>query len=181
MLGLEDLRFEVRYQCGRSLLSIADKNAATRIDPTRVFALIDREVAVNRTVWEKRRLTEEPGDGDGRSLLDDLVRDRASRSLAHVFTLLALLLPGEPLHLASRALHTDDPYLRGTALEYLESVLPEHMRNRLWPFLDDRHRPGRTPRPRQETLADLMQSRDSIRTTLEELKARGASLPPGPR
>ena len=34
-------------------------------------------------------------------------------------------------------LHTSDPVLRGTALEYLEGVLPPDIRDRLWPFLGD--------------------------------------------
>ena len=74
-------------------------------------------------VWEKRRLLDGLEEGDDRSFLEELVRDRASQSLAHVFTLLALVLPTEPLRIAFRGLHTDDEGLRGTALEYLESVL----------------------------------------------------------
>ncbi len=45
-----------------------------------------------------------------------------SQSLAHVFTLLSLVLPREPLQIAFRSLHADDRQLRGTALEYLEGV-----------------------------------------------------------
>src|SRR5262249_60243586 len=32
LLGLDDLRFEVRFQCGRSLAAIVDKNPMIRID-----------------------------------------------------------------------------------------------------------------------------------------------------
>ena len=42
----------------------------------------------------------------------------------HVFNLLALVLEREPVHIAARAFDSDDMYLRGTALEYLETVLP---------------------------------------------------------
>jgi hypothetical protein len=52
--------------------------------------------------------------------------------------LLGLVLPTEPLQIAFRSLHADDPYLRGTALEYLEEVLPAPIRQRLWPYLVDR-------------------------------------------
>ena len=61
-----------------------------------------------------------------------------SQSLAHVFVLLSLMLPGEPLQLAFRSLQSEDRFLRGTALEYLEGVLPTPIRERLWPFLVDR-------------------------------------------
>ena len=49
---------------------------------------------------------------------------RAGQSLAHVFTLLSLVLPSQPLQIAFRSLHSQNSRLRGTALEYLEGVLP---------------------------------------------------------
>ena len=68
------------------------------------------------------------------------VKRRAGQSLAHVFTLLSLVLPTVPLQIAYRGLQTDDAALRGTALEYLEGVLPRDIRDRLWPFLRRRPR-----------------------------------------
>ena len=93
--------------------------------------------------------------------VDEFVRSRANQSLAHVFTALSLVLPAEPLQIALRGLHADDTHLRGTALEYLESILPPMIRDPLWPFLED-HRPaGRTVRPREDVLADLVRSNHS--------------------
>ena len=43
----------------------------------------------------------------------------------HVFTLLAVVLPRQPLRIAYRALRSDDRRLRGTALEYLEIHNPD--------------------------------------------------------
>jgi ATP:ADP antiporter, AAA family len=174
LIGLDDLRFEVRCQCARSLLSILEKNPAVRFDKERIFAILNREVAVHKDVWEKRRLLDRL-EGDDRSFLEELVKDRASQSLAHVFTLLALVLPAEPLRIAFRGLHTDDQGLRGTALEYLDSVLPHEIRDRLWPFLEDRRMPAKARRPREETLAALLHSNESIRANLEELKRRAAA------
>jgi hypothetical protein len=45
-------------------------------------------------------------------------------------------MPREPLRIAYRSLGSADRRLRGTALEYLEGVLPRHIRERLWPLLD---------------------------------------------
>ena len=126
-------------------------------------------------MWENRRLLDASEDGNDRSFLEELVRARASQSLAHVFTLLALVLPTEPLRIAFRGLHTDDQALRGTALEYLDSVLPHEIRDRLWLFLEDRRLPGKVRRPREETLGDLLRSHESIRLNLEELKRRDAA------
>src|SRR5262245_19793800 len=154
MLGLDDLRFDVRFQSARALASIVEKNPRVHIDRERIFEVVLKEVAVGRPVWESRRLLEESGSD---SPIDQFVRDRAGEGLAHVFTLLSLVLEREPLQIAFRSLHTDDEYLRGTALEYLESVLPARIRQRLWPFLEKQQTARRT-RPRNEVVAELLRS-----------------------
>jgi hypothetical protein len=88
LLGLEDLRFEVRFQCGRSLASIFEKNNRIRVDRERVFDVVRREVAVSRPVWQSHRLLDAV-DGEDRSFVDEFLKDRAGQSLAHVFTLLS--------------------------------------------------------------------------------------------
>src|SRR5262249_46473522 len=104
---------------------------------------------------------------------DAFVRDRAGESLAHVFTLLSLVLPREPLQIAFRSLHTGDAYLQGTALEYLEGVLPAAIRATLWPFLA-RRPVTRSARPRAEVVADLLRSNLSILLNLEEIRVQAA-------
>jgi hypothetical protein len=130
-------------------------------------------VAVSRLVWESHQLLDRLEDTESASMVDQFVRARASRSLAHVFTLLSLVLPAEPLQIAFRGLQTDDQNLRGTALEYLEGVLPPDIRGRLWPYLEDQRASARTAtRPREEILEDLLKSQQSIVLNLEELKRR---------
>jgi len=172
MLGLDDLRFEVRFQCGHSLASLLEKNPRVEIDRARIFAVVMREVTVGRPVWEGRRLLDELDVKDEVSFVDEFVRDRAGQSLAHVFTLLSTVLPREPLLISFRSLYTDDQNLQGTALEYLEGVLPPPIRERLWPFLEDRRPAARSSRPRDEILADLLRSNHSIMLNLEELRRR---------
>jgi AAA family ATP:ADP antiporter len=183
VLGLDDLRFEVRFQCGRSLAAIVDKNPMVRIDKDQILSDVARETAVGKMVWESHRLLDALEPGDAPPFVDEFVRDRAGQSLAHVFTLLSLVLPREPLLIAYRGLHTTDPHLKGTALEYLEAVLPPLIRERLWPFLEER-RGARTPaRSREEILEDLLRSHESIMINLEELRRRAAEAevaPPAP-
>lgn len=174
MLGLDDMRFEVRFQCGRSLAAILEKNPRVWIHKERMFETVRREVAVSRLVWESHQLLDRLEDTESASMVDQFVRARASRSLAHVFTLLSLVLPAEPLQIAFRGLQTDDQNLRGTALEYLEGVLPPDIRGRLWPYLEDQRASVRTAaRPREEILEDLLKSQHSIVLNLEDLKRRG--------
>lgn len=171
MFGLDDPRFDVRSQSARSLASIVEKNPQIHIDSARIFEIVMREVAVGRPVWESRRLLDTAGD---ESPLDSFVRTRAGASLAHVFTLLSLVLPKEPLQIALRSLQTDDEQLEGTALEYLESVLPAPIRLRLWPFLERRPASSST-RPRREIIAELLRSHVSIKLNLDELRRSSES------
>jgi hypothetical protein len=173
VLGLSDIRFEVRFQCGRALAIMVAKHREINIVDSVVFDMVLKEVAVSRPVWEGHRLLDRLEDSEPGTFADEFIRSRANQSLAHVFTLLSLVLSPDPLQMAVRGLHAGDENLRGTALEYLESVLPPVIREPLWPFLED-HRPAaRTVRPREEILADLVRSNHSIMLNLEELKRRG--------
>lgn len=158
MLGLGDERFEVRYECGRALARITETTPGLQIPFDRVLDAVLREVALSTEVWESQPPPEfDEEDEQTPALIDRLLRDRADRSLEHVFTILALQLEREPLRLAFKALHQEDESLRGTALEYLENVLPEKIRDAVWPFLGG-DRPMRAARPAQEILADLLRA-----------------------
>jgi hypothetical protein len=111
---------------------------------------------------------------------DELIRERANRSLEHVFTMLALVLPRQPLRVAFRGLHTDDAQLRGTALEYLEATLPGDIRRALWPFLEDHRRRGAPVRPTDTVLRDLLGSNQSIVINLEKLREEEKNVKPEP-
>ena len=172
LLGLDDGRFEVRFECARSLAAVLEKNRDAGLNRDHVLGVVRREVGVSRRVWESQQLLDQVEDRAPSSLVDEFVKRRASRSLAHVFTLLSLVLPAEPLRIAFRGLHTDDRILRGTALEYLEATLPPDIRERLWEFLEDRHPTPRSARPREEILEKLLRSDRSIRLNLDELRRR---------
>jgi AAA family ATP:ADP antiporter len=171
LAALDDARFDVRFQTARSLAAIVDRNPLVRIAPQRIFAVVLDEVTVSQPVWESRRLL----DGFvSASPLDVFVRDRAGQSLAHVFTLLSLVLPRQPLLIAFRSLHSDDAYLRGTALEYLDGVLPHDIRQKLWPFLV-RSRARRSATPRTQAIANLLRSSRSV--TVRGAADRGDANP----
>ncbi len=164
-LGLDDKRFEVRFRCGKALARLLARDAELRPAVDQVLNAVSRELGLSRHLWESHRLL----DGCEE---DELVGERANRGLEHVFTLLSMILPKEPLRLSFQALHTDDEMLRGTALEYLESILPPPIMERLWPFLEDRRSPRSAPRSREEILAELLHSHESIQIRLQELRTR---------
>ena len=112
LTALEDEQFDVRFQAARSLAAIHDKNPRVVIDRQRIAAAVLHEV-------------------DAVSSQRSLAHDR----LDQLFSLLALVLPREQLRVAYHGLRSDDQRLKGTALEYLEGVLPNGVRQRLWPLL----------------------------------------------
>ncbi len=132
LLALDDSSFDVRFQAARSLAAIVEKNPRVVFDKQHIERVVLKEVEVGRPFWEGQRLLE---DYPSEAPLDMFLKERAARSLAHVFALLSLVIPREPLQIAFRSLHVEDHHLRGTALEYLEGVLPGPIRQALWPFL----------------------------------------------
>ena len=128
-----------------------------------------REVAVGRPVWESRRLL----DGFvSESPLDAFVRDRAGESLAHVFTLLSLVLPREPLQIAFRGLHTDDRAAAGHGAGVPgRRAAGGRSGSGCGRSSNAVRRPHRA-RPREEVIAELLRSNHSIMLNLEELRRR---------
>jgi len=92
---------EVRYRAALALSEVTRDERALLPEPQQVYALVLNEVA--------------------RGPLDRATID-------HVFALLALTLHRGSLELARQGVLSEDPKLRGTALEYLESLLPETVR-----------------------------------------------------
>jgi HEAT repeat protein len=169
--ALNDRRFEVRYRAGRALSGMAEHIEGLAIDPERVFAVVLREMAVERGVWESRQLIDATEE-ETSPMAAEVLRNRVSRSLEHLFTLLSLVFPHETLRLAFHALHTEDPYLRGTALEYLETVLPESVWARLSPLLERSEVSATRTRASAKVIQDLLASRESITIALEEARRR---------
>jgi hypothetical protein len=152
LLALDDSSFDVRFQAVRSLTAIVEKNPRIVFDKPHIERLVLKEVEVGRPFWEGQRLLE---DYPSKAPLDMFLKERAAKSLAHVFGLLSLVIPREPLQIAFRSLHVEDHHLRGTALEYLEGVLPAPIRQALWPFLV-RRRVRIAVQARAEAAAELL-------------------------
>lgn len=157
--GIEDERFEVRYECGRALLKIRVANPEIVIALDCVLAIVRREVGRNEAVWDVE--LDDDDDDAAPSLVDRLRRDLLDRSVEHLFNVLALHLDPTSLRIAFKALHVEDDVLRGTALEYLETVLPDAVRDLVWPFLGGEARPMRPRRPTGDILADLLRPRSA--------------------
>jgi hypothetical protein len=125
--GLEDARFEVRYQCGRAIERLLMRHDDLHADRDRILAAIEREVSVSPQIWQ------------GYQLIDRIEKDEETaaagpprpRNLEHVFTLLSAVLPRDPVQVAFHGLLSGEPGLRGLAVEYLDSVLPQALTSTL--------------------------------------------------
>jgi hypothetical protein len=83
----------------------------------------------------------------------------ADLDLQHVFVILSMALDREASELARRAIASKDDHQRGTALEYLETVLHEPLRSQLWPHLkDQRTQKPSSKRGSQQLLDELKRS-----------------------
>jgi hypothetical protein len=166
--GLVDSSFEIRYRCGEVLARLATDGRLAPVAAETVFDAVRRELVIDPAVWLARDVIDDgvaPSAASGQERDD--ARVRSGSALAHVFTVLGLVLPSEPLRIALHAVLTDDPTLRETALEYLESILPTDVRAQLWPVLEagsdqvpgvpaeGNPAPARTPRTQDELLAAL--------------------------
>jgi hypothetical protein len=139
---------EVRRRCGWALLDLTDKHPELALSPHAVYEAVERELT---------------GPAD----------DRAVRE--HVFNLLALVLEREPVNIAALAFDSGDMYLRGTALEYLEMVLPTGIFAALVPRLSAAPAPVLQKRSAETVRAELLEAGATIRVSrkqlLEELRA----------
>ena len=165
MRGLADPRFEVRFSCGRGLSRILSTDQRLRPQSESVYAAAMEEIAVAERLSEVPRVLDQYDD-QGDSASSEASWNSTDIRLEHIFRLLSLCLPREPLHVAFQALHTNDTYLRGTALEYLESILPAGIRENLLKFLEGFSRPPSKARPADHIASELIQSRDRIERTL---------------
>jgi hypothetical protein len=164
--ALDDGRFEIRYHASRALEFLHRMAEGLHFKSECVLAAIERELSVSRSVRDGRRLLDSwDRKEDHYWFLDDVLKDRADKSLEHVFSLLALQLPAEPLKVSFRALHSEDRMLRGLALEYLEGSLSKEIVSQLMKLVE----PGvigTAPRAQAQVLNDLMASQVSILQSL---------------
>ena len=137
LLALRDSRFEVRFQCGRALDYLHGDEPGLDISAAAVYGSVERELSASKEIWRSWRVLDKRESSDSFSFLDDVLRERADHRLEHVFGLLSLVLPREPLIAAFRGLHSEDRTFRALALEYLETLLPASLRERLGFVLEE--------------------------------------------
>ncbi len=159
LLGIGDERFEVRYACGRALMKLSTANPGIVISRQKIVQSILIEVDRKAPGAALPEFEADPSELEEASALVDnvLAQDRVDRTLEHVFTILGLHLEREPMRMAYRALRHPDVRHRGTALEYLQTILPHDLRDAVWPLVGELA-PLPAARSAREILADLLRA-----------------------
>jgi ATP:ADP antiporter, AAA family len=154
--GLFDPEFDVRQRSAVALLRMIEQRPELRPPRRLVYDAAERELSLdsnNDACFHPDALDDEQGGvarGPGSAF---------HRGIEHIFTLLGLALDREALDLAVRALAGSDVKLRGTALEYLENVLPDTIRTELVKRLSrDLPRKPVERRPSKELVEELKRS-----------------------
>ena len=155
LLGMTDESFEIRYVCARSLMQLSSRHPQLVIDRGKVLHALLVELDHRNRHPVPPMFIPDPLE-DAPPFLLPRPHDAVDHTLDHVFTVVALHVGREPLQMAYRALHNDDARQRGTALEYLQTILPADFRDALWPFVGPMaSRPQRSART---VLAELIRT-----------------------
>ena len=129
-LGLEDPDFDVQFESLRASLRVAEAGQL-KASRREMLALVERTLELNDRTWEQRGRRRRDAS-DESALLEPRDLNRIDRMLEFVFTALATIYGRDVMASTLRALHSDDLTLRGTALEYLETILAERVRVKLF-------------------------------------------------
>jgi hypothetical protein len=157
--ALDDSEFEVRFRAAGALMRSREAHPD---------CVIPRETVFDGAVREARRT---------RPLLERQASKTSDhRSLELVFRILSLALDPEPLKLAQHAVQSDDPQLRGTALEYLETVLPANILQELRPVLGARLATSTRTRTTKELESELLASSAAMSIDVASLRRKLRSV-----
>ncbi|MBL8228707.1 MAG: hypothetical protein JNL98_09535 [Bryobacterales bacterium] len=143
--------FQVRLRAGRALLSLSDQYPALSIASATALSAAEAELNNGHDSPQARE---------------------------HIFNLLALGLEREPMRIAARAIDSEDAWVRGASLEYIETVVPPT----LWHKLRSRFAthvpaaPAGAPRPAAEVRADIIKAGATLTTSLAEVRQRLSEL-----
>ena len=140
--GLQDSELDVRFRCAQALVNIRRNHPHLSVDTEVIWRVIHQEIAHSRGSNRQSTQGVEP--------------------LRHLFNLLGVIFGPEVMEICYDALKSEDPTLRGTALEYLENQLPQDVRATLWPLIVSGPRAPKSDRTAQEILRDLRKAMPSL-------------------
>jgi ATP:ADP antiporter, AAA family len=173
--GLFDPEHDVRSQCALALLRAVELDPRATLPREQILDAIQDELAREQPLLLSGQAADALDDGAGFSETE--LRTRVERGIEQVMTLLAVTLEPEPVRLAYHALFGDDPAIRGTALEYLDNVVPERIRPGVLALFEGtlEGMPGRPRRDRATLEKELARARAALIPSSAGTPRRGAA------
>ena len=148
--GLEDADWNVRFRCAQGLETIRRRHPRLRAGQERLLAIAEKEA---QALSAAHAVSPATAGTDG-----------PDRGIQLLFLLLGAVYEPETLELCRHALESEDRALQGTALEYLENLLPQHLWSLLQPVLAPGHAASGKKRPLQQVARDLLGAAASLRS-----------------
>jgi AAA family ATP:ADP antiporter len=155
LAGLDDRDWQVRFRCAQGLQRLRRRRDSLRGDEQVLLARAERDVH-ELADWSRARSADET---------------LWSRRTEMVFLLLGALYDPANLELSLTALRSDDRVLRGTALEYLENLLPAPLWLKLQPVVV----PAPTAARAAGSTAELHKAATELGSAASELRERKAA------
>ena len=161
LAALGDEAFAVRARAAQALVRVVEHEGGSALSEAEIWNVVRRELdrseagetAVPAASDPPRSLKTTPDSATPRAATPNAVTPSSAPHAPHLiellFALFGVCLEREAVALSLQAILGDDSRLRGTALEYLDNVLPPDVRERVWPFL----RAARSERPKRATQA----------------------------
>jgi AAA family ATP:ADP antiporter len=145
MVGLADEDWDVRLRCGQALQKLRENHRQLKFERTLLMHFIEQEIRFLKDAQPPLPAVSPPLEGHN-----------SSEHLHHLFNLLGLVYGPEVFELCFQAVRGDDLRLRGTALEYMENLLPPDLRSAVWRLIAEGEVASRSGRTTQEMVRELL-------------------------
>ncbi len=160
--GLDDPDWNVRYRCARGLNTLRRRNPGLRAGDKRLTHAVDQEL---RSLVEARSKAAASG-----------APAAIQRRVEMLFLLFGVQYDPEVLELCLVAVQSDDAGLRGTALEYLENLLPGEIWVALRPVVSRGVVASEKRRSLKESERELLASAPTLRERRQPLSDDSPSV-----
>jgi len=138
--ALGSQRFEVRYRAAIALMKRYQSGYSHLPEETRnkfVWQAIRFEINQERPVWEMQTIYDSLDESEHDVFSRQQLQARGQLSLEHVFRMLGLIFDSKLIGVVYQGLAMEKTKFKSFSLEYLEYVLPDDVREKLWLLIGD--------------------------------------------
>lgn len=127
----------IRRACSSAFLAIRKKHKEQKLSVDELIVLLERESSDDHVIWHAQaELKNRRADEKNSERLQQELIASQDRRRRHLFRLLSLCYDLKTLNASFNALTGDNGQARDTALEYLDNVLHERVKNLVWALID---------------------------------------------